>query len=96
MKSMNYKNLFFTNKTVLKNQFTKKLHRVLQIEEWFHPDLDNNELLSENETFILIAKIITKKDTNLYTLLKAPNIYYRARRYRRYVLKKLISLDIHS
>ncbi|RZJ52806.1 MAG: hypothetical protein EOO44_10660 [Flavobacterium sp.] len=49
---------------------------ILEEREWFHPDLVNGELPSENETFIQISKILETGNTALYKPTHNPNTHW--------------------
>lgn len=43
------------------------LHRVLQLDDWYHPDVAADELPSENDCFRSLAKAIVEDDASSYS-----------------------------
>lgn len=52
------------------------LEKVLELKEWFHPDLVNDELPSQNETFIKIAEALEANNWDTFKLIKTPNSHW--------------------
>ncbi|MDH5178282.1 MAG: hypothetical protein OEZ39_19840 [Gammaproteobacteria bacterium] len=50
-----------------------ELDEILVLDEWFHPDLVNEDLPSGNETFQQLARVLETCDVSLYNPTKAPN-----------------------
>ena len=53
------------------------LPKIMELEDWFHPDLADNELPSNNETFIQISKVLETGNLNLYKPTKEPNTHWK-------------------
>jgi len=71
--TVDYRDLFFCDEKVLNQQFTKQTPKKLQLEEWYHPNLANDELPSSNETFLQLAKVISEKNISYYKPTEEPN-----------------------
>ncbi len=52
------------------------MNKLLQLEEWFHPDVAVGQLPSENETFQQIAHVIELKDPTMYKPTYKPNTHW--------------------
>lgn len=49
---------------------------MLKVEEWFHPDLVNEDMPGENETFIQIAKVLETGNIEWYKPSKEANTHW--------------------
>jgi hypothetical protein len=47
--------------------------KIIELDNWFHPDIANDELPSENETFIQIAKVLETGNAEYYKPTHMPN-----------------------
>ena len=52
------------------------LVKILELDEWCHPDLANEELPSHTETFQQLAQVLVQGDVSLYRPKKAPNTHW--------------------
>lgn len=50
---------------------------ILELHEWFHPDVANGELPSANETFQQIAQVLPTGDVQLYRPMEKPNTHWK-------------------
>ena len=50
--------------------------QILQLEEWFHPDLVNDELPSDCETFQQLAEVLTTGELSHYQPSQHPNTHW--------------------
>jgi hypothetical protein len=53
------------------------LPEVLLLNEWYHNDLANGEMPSENETFQMIAKVLETGNAEFYKPTKEPNTHWK-------------------
>ena len=42
----------------IRERIPKDIKKIIELHDWYHPDVVNNELPSQNETFKLIAKVL--------------------------------------
>lgn len=54
-----------------------ELEQIMQLEEWRHPDLLNNERPSTSETFRTLADVLVSGDVSLYKPTELPNTHWR-------------------
>jgi hypothetical protein len=57
--------------------FRQELPKLLQLDEWYHPDIIGEEKPSENETFQLVAAVLAAGDAGLYQPARQPNNHWR-------------------
>ena len=50
--------------------------KILELSEWYHPDLANSELPSENETFKQISEVLRTGDVGFYKPTFKPNTHW--------------------
>jgi hypothetical protein len=60
----------------LRERIPIDIPKILEIHEWFHPDVINYELPSENETFKQIAKVLETGDIEFYSPTLQPNTHW--------------------
>lgn len=53
------------------------LPKILKLDEWFHPDLCENELPSENETFQMLAGMLETGDVGVFRPTNDPNTHWK-------------------
>lgn len=53
------------------------MKQVLQLEEWNHPDVVNNDLPSQSEAFQQLAEVLVQGDPGLYRPTRSPNTHWR-------------------
>lgn len=51
--------------------------KILELHDWFHPDIVNGELPSENETFMQIAQVLKTGDIEYYKPTHDPNTHWQ-------------------
>jgi hypothetical protein len=68
--------LLLATKDELEQRLTAQIPLILQLDEWHHPDLGNNELPSESATFRMIAEVLVTGDRSLYQPQKPPNTHW--------------------
>jgi hypothetical protein len=61
----------------LYDTFRQNLPKLLQLDEWFHPDVADEQKPSENETFQQIAAVLESGDVSLYKPTMEPNNHWR-------------------
>lgn len=54
-----------------------EMTKILQLDEWHHPDLANDELPGNSETFRQLAKVLARGNVKHYKPTKAPNTHWR-------------------
>ncbi|MGB7281045.1 MAG: hypothetical protein WBE13_02190 [Candidatus Acidiferrum sp.] len=54
-----------------------ELDQILQLEAWNHPDLANDHLPSQSETFQQLAQVLATGDVGLYRPSHPPNMHWR-------------------
>lgn len=74
--AITHRDLLLATETELRARLIGDIPLMLQVNEWCHPDIANDEKPSENETFILIAEMIDKLDINMYHPSKLPNTHW--------------------
>ena len=52
------------------------MKQILQLEDWHHPNLAEEELPSQNETFQQLAKVLETGDISHYTPTQKPNTHW--------------------
>jgi uncharacterized protein DUF7003 len=68
--------LLLATKDELKQRLTTQIPLILQLDEWHHPDLANDELPSGNATFQMITKVLVTGDRSLYQPQTPPNTHW--------------------
>ena len=53
-----------------------EMEQILQLEEWHHPDVGNNELLSNSEAFQQLAAVMASGNPSLYKPTEEPNTHW--------------------
>ncbi|MGV3660223.1 MAG: DUF7003 family protein [Prosthecobacter sp.] len=53
------------------------LVKILELDEWHHPDLVNDELPSQTETFQQLAQVLVEGDVTLYKPTKPANTHWK-------------------
>ena len=72
-----YSHLFWVTREEIAKKIPYELPILMTLNEWFHPDLANGERPSENETFNLIAEVISTGDTSLYIPTNESNTHWK-------------------
>jgi hypothetical protein len=71
------RNVLFASEDELAARNPKKLPFWLRLDEWNHPDLANDVMPSDSETFRMLANAIVAGDTSLYTPTLPPNTHWK-------------------
>lgn len=60
----------------IRGRIPSDIPKIIELHNWFHPDVVNDELPSKNETFIQIAKVLETGNTEHYKPTHEPNTYW--------------------
>jgi len=60
----------------IRERIPKDIQKVLELHDWFHPDVANGELPSENETFIQIAEVLETGNVEYFKPTHCPNTHW--------------------
>jgi hypothetical protein len=74
-----YRKYFFLSEEEKQAEFLQPIPKLLQLEEWRHPQYDENNILelpSKCEAFQLIAKVIATCDPSVYKPTEKPNTHW--------------------
>jgi len=71
-----YGDLFFAPEVEIRELIPNDLPLFVTVKEWNHPDIYSEEIPSENETFILLAKSLEQGDKQLFQPTKKPNNHW--------------------
>jgi hypothetical protein len=72
-----HRELLLATEAELYERIPVDLPRVLQLEEWHHPDLAGDELPGQSQTFQMIARVLETGDADQYRPVEAPNTHWR-------------------
>jgi hypothetical protein len=61
----------------IKERIPNGLTKIIELRNWFHPDVVNDELPSKNETFIQIAKVLETGNIDFYKPTHEPNTSWK-------------------
>lgn len=61
----------------IRQRIPHDLPKILELHEWFHPDVANEELPGANETFSQIAQVLESGDINFYRPTENPNTNWK-------------------
>ncbi len=61
----------------IRERIPADIPKVLELQEWFHPDIVNGDLPSENETFQQIAEVLETGDIACYKPTRQPNTHWK-------------------
>jgi hypothetical protein len=61
----------------IKERIPTDLPQIIELQNWFHPDVANDELPSNNETFIQIAKVFETGNIYYYKPTHEPNTNWK-------------------
>lgn len=53
------------------------MERILQLEEWNHPDLISGELPSDSQAFQQLAEVLISGDSKVYQPTESPNTHWK-------------------
>lgn len=71
-----YRGLLLATDEEIRGVFPGELPRLLQLDEWYHPDIIGEEKPSENETFQLLAAVLESGDAGLYQPARQANNHW--------------------
>ena len=71
-----YRSSLLATEEEIRQRIPADLPLFIQLEEWGHPDIAGEEIPSESETFIQIAKALETGELNCYQPTKAPNTHW--------------------
>ena len=54
-----------------------ELERIMQLDEWCHPDIADGELPGESETFRALAEVLAGRDISVYAPCDQPNTHWK-------------------
>lgn len=60
----------------IRKRIPEELPLIIKLDEWYHPDVANQELPSENETFIQLGDVLISGDISCYKPTKQPNTHW--------------------
>lgn len=72
-----HKTAFMATENEIYDCFGQDIPLLMQLDEWFHPDIASEEKPSDNETFQLIATLLETGDISAYKPTKQPNNHWR-------------------
>jgi len=61
----------------IRERIPSDIPKIIELHDWFHPDVINDELPSKNETFIQIAEILETGNTGYYKPTYEPNTNWK-------------------
>ena len=70
--ALHHDKLVATGKEI-RERIPGNLPKIIELHDWFHPDVVNDELPSENETFKQIAKVLETGNAEYYKPTNKPN-----------------------
>jgi hypothetical protein len=76
MLDMLYHDKLVATEDEIRERIPVDLPKVLELKAWFHPDLVNGELPSQNETFQQIAEVLETGDISCYRPTRQPNTHW--------------------
>ncbi|PWV56151.1 hypothetical protein [Chitinophaga sp. S165] len=71
-----YKNEFLALEDEIYDCFRLNIPKIMQLDEWYHPDIAGEEKPSENETFQMIASVLESGDISCYNPTKSANNHW--------------------
>jgi hypothetical protein len=74
---LTHRELLLATEQELRERVPQDLPLVLRLDQWCHPDIVNDELPSNHETFRMLADILVTGDTSYYQPTNAPNTDWR-------------------
>jgi hypothetical protein len=72
-----YRELLLATEAELRERIPPDLPRILQLEEWHHPDLGGDEMPSQSPTFQMIAQVLETGDVDRYRPVEEPNTHWK-------------------
>jgi hypothetical protein len=67
---------FWATEEELKERVRRDIPQIIELKEWFHPDVVNEEIPSKNETFKQLAKVLETGDIGFYKPTKKANTHW--------------------
>lgn len=71
-----YHDKLVATKSEINERIPSDLLKILELENWYHPDVTNGEVPSKNETFIQIAKVLETGNIDFYKPTHSPNTHW--------------------
>jgi hypothetical protein len=71
-----HRDLLLATEEELRDRVPADLPLILTLNEWHHPDLADDELPSQSETFQLIAEVLVSGDASCYRPTQKPNTHW--------------------
>lgn len=71
-----YRYELLATETELRERIPLDIPEFLKLDEWFHPDISNNEIPSQNETFQMLAIALETGDLNRFHPTRPPNTHW--------------------
>jgi hypothetical protein len=72
-----YRNLVLATKEERCISLPANMTMILHLEEWYHPDLADDQLPSDTQTFQQLAQVLATGDPSLYKPTEKPNTHWR-------------------
>jgi hypothetical protein len=72
-----YREALLATEEELRRYVAPDLPRFRRLDAWHHPDLANDEMPSQNETFQLLAEALVAGNPNRYPLVRPPNTHWK-------------------
>ncbi|MCB0212427.1 MAG: hypothetical protein KDJ52_24000 [Anaerolineae bacterium] len=72
-----YRDSLLANEAELRDRIPPKLPLILRLDEWYHPDLAENEQPSQNSTFKTLAEVLVTGKPALYRPFESPNTHWK-------------------
>ena len=74
---LEHRELLLATEQELRERIPEDLPLILQLNEWYHPDVVNDELPSVHETFRMLADVLVTGDSSHYRPTNASNTHWR-------------------
>jgi len=74
--SFQYRDILFATSDELRIYFPKDLPLLLTLDAWYHPDIADDQMPSDTETFSMIADVLVSHDQHLYQPTLQPNTHW--------------------
>lgn len=72
-----YRSLLLATEAERRTHLPADLPELIQLDDWHHPDLANDELPSDTETFRQLAAVLSTGNPAQYTPTESPNTHWR-------------------
>ena len=74
--ALHHDKLIATEKEI-RERIPSNISKIIELHDWFHPDVVNGELPSENEIFMQIAKVLETGNCEYYKPTRKPNTNWK-------------------